>query len=300
MAKPALVLVGILLLSFSFVSIAGYLPLATILYPAYFWYSLHPGGTSTSPTLLTAGQSMTLSIKLVYYDATVKVSLPTPTYWKVTVTITASGYSQAVDFGRADDYQGGVKVDDHYCSIAVYENPWTVPTAEGVSYTFLWTVVIKDSSGTTLDTKTKTTYGKTASIEPDGYFTVNGQKATETATFVTLDGQLNLAFAATKNAEKITKVYVEVYKGGEKITTVDLTGSGSSWSGTYTLPSHGTYEVKGFFTWSGSTTGILKMSAVASWGEESPPALTLTKAEVLALFSGVLGILFLALGLKKR
>jgi len=244
---------------------------------------------------------MVVSIKLVYYDATAKIDLGYPTYWKVTCKITAGTYSNLIDFGLRKDTQGGVKVDDHFVSIAIWEKSWDVPSSEGTTYTFLWTVVLKDSSGATIDTKTTTTYGKTASTEPDGYFEINGKRSSETATFVVLDGKLNFVFYATKNAEKLKTVYVEVWKAGSKVTSVNLAGTSGQYSNSYTLPEPGTYEVKGFFTWSGSTSAIQKMTITASWGEETAEkTLGLSKSQIIGLVSAFLGIVFIAVGLKSR
>ena len=260
MIGASLMVVGVLLLF-------NIIPLATIIYPAHFWYSLYPDGTSDDPALITIGETISPTIKLVYHDATANIRLPSPAYWKVSVTIDGS----TINFGLPDEFLSSVKVNDHWCTVAVWQDSWTVPAGEGVTYTFIWKAVIYDGDGTYIDTKEKTTYAKTALDEPDGYFTINGLKASEVTTHVVLEPTLKLGFVATKNPEKLTEVYVEVLKGGVKVSTVTLTGEDSTYSATYTLPSHGTYELKGYYTWTGSTTPIRKMSVTASWGEEALP-----------------------------
>jgi hypothetical protein len=265
----ALVLFGLLCL-FNIVSPARML--ATVIYPQYFWYQLYPDSEdSANPTLISAGSTITVNIKLVYYDATADVELPSPTYWIVKVAITRMSDNtivKVIDFGLRDDVQGGVQVESHIVSIAIWEEPWTVPTGMGELYKFAWTVHIKDSSGNDYGTQTKTTYAKTADIEPDGVFKINGKDASQTSSIVVLDPTLTLEFAPSRNADKITAVKVEVWKGGSQTATVTLTKQADgNYKGSYTLPGYGVYELKGYIEWSGGSP-LRKMSLIVGWGEE--------------------------------
>jgi len=245
--------------------------LATVIYPQHFWYQLYPDSTeSANPTLLTAGKAVTVSAKLVYYDATAGIELPPPTYWVVKVSVkkvSDDTVVKIIDFGTRDDVQGGVEIEGHYCSIALWEETWTVPTEVGVSYRFEWSAQIKDSSGNDYGTQTYTTYGKTADVEPDGVFKINGKDASQTSAFVVLSSQLSISFTPIKNPDKITAVKVESYKGGTLQSTVTLTKQADgSYTGTYTLPGYGTYEIKGIIEWTGGNP-LRKMSLIVDWGD---------------------------------
>jgi len=233
---------------------------------------LYPGSEeSSNPTLISPGTPITLDIELVYYDATASVELPSPTYWNVKVTVTrvsTESTVKTIDFGRADDYQGGVKVDGHFCSIAIWQDSWTVPSGLGELYRFSWTVQIKDSSGNDYGTQTKTTYAKTADIEPDGVFKINGKDASQISGIVILNPELTLQFSPVKNTDKITAVRLEVVQGSTSVATVKLAKQTSAdYKGSYTLPGYGTYELNGYIDWIEGTP-IQKMSIVMSWGEE--------------------------------
>jgi hypothetical protein len=268
-----------------------------VIYPQYFWYQLYPSsGDSTNPTLISPGSSITVNLKLVYYDATADLKLPSPTYWIVKVTITRKSDGavvKTINFGRYDDVQGGVKVDDHYCSIAIWEESWTVPAGADVTYKFDWSVQIKDSSGNDYGTKTKTTYAKTAGIEPDGVFKINGKDASQTSKLVVLGPTLTLEFVPSKNAEKITAVKVEVWKGDSKIKTVTLDKQDGNYKKTYKLPEYGVYRLDGYIEWTGGDP-IQKMSIVSVWGEEKPPKVNMKM--VFPTISVLVGIALLVLG----
>jgi len=285
---------GVFLIVFGLLSafnvVSPYRLLATVTYPKYFWYQLYPDGVDASnPTLLSEGKSITVNVKLVYYDATANVELPSPTYWVVKVTIRRTSDNvvvKTIDFGRFDDVQGGVKIDSNWCSIAIWEESWTVPAGLGVTYKFEWSAQVKDSSGNDYGTQTKTTYGKTADIEPDGIFKINGRDASQTSSPMVLDPALSLEFVPSKNADKVTAVKVESWKGGILQSTVSLTKqTDGTYAGTYTLPGYGVYEIKGFIEWTGGNP-LRKMSLIASWGEEGQFG-----------FNQIIGIVSMAIGI---
>jgi len=269
--------------------------LATVVYPQYFWYQLYPGGSGSSPTIISAGSTITVSIKLVYYDATLDVELPPPTYWNVKVTITRTSDNtviKTIDFGLRDDTQGGVLIDSHYCSVAIWEEPWTVPSADGVTYRFDWHVEVRDSSGSLLGTQTKTTYAKTPESEPDGIFKVNGKDVSQTSKILALSPTLSFEFIATKNPSKITAVKVEVWRGSSKIQTVTLSKQTSSkYTGSYTLPSYGVYELKGYIEWTGGNP-LRKMSITIDWNSEKTGWININQIIGIALIlaGGLLAI----------
>jgi hypothetical protein len=267
--------VGVLSIAVGLLLIGGVVSLSSlsiIIYPQYFWYQLYPDGVSaTSPSLIAAGP-LTLSAKLVYYDATAGIEIPDPPYWIAQVKVYRNSDGillQTVSLPFSGS-QGGVDVNGHLCAVAFFENSWTVPTGEGVVYRFDWVIQIKDAAGNSLGTQTKTTYAKTADIEPDGSFKVNSQDVTQISRLVVTSPVLTLEFSPTKNSDKITAVKVEVLKGGAGVAGSPVTLAKQAtgiYTGSFTLPSPGTYELKGYIEWSGGSP-LRRMSTVASWGEE--------------------------------
>jgi len=143
--------------------------------------------------------------------------------------------------------------------------PWT-SGSEGVTYTMVWKV-----QTSTVGTLTDTTYLKVAAAE--GYFTINGVKAdTSTAMRVT-SPTLTLGFYITSSVlttSSFSEVYVQVYKGTTYLETVRLTAlAPKNFTGTYTLPSTGTYTLNGYVSYAGKA--IQKMSIVAPYGAGETP-----------------------------
>jgi len=249
----AFILVGLLLAFNVF-------PMATVIFPEKFWYQVYPDGSSNNPTLLTPNQQITLKATLVLRDFQTGVDLSNYpyNYWDVTVNVAGQTITLSNTMNTYASADGRYILND-------WAAPWTVPNNPGTTYTFSWTAVIKDANKNLVGTSTYTTYGKVALEEPDGMFYINDQPATTTTTLIVFNPQLSLKFTATKNGDKITSVYVEVWKGDTKINTVPLTGSNPTWSAPYTLPSGGAYTLKGYYTWTGSSQPIQKMSILADW-----------------------------------
>ncbi len=264
-----------LLLVFNVISIPlGAKPAATITYPPYFWYHSYPSGVDpTNPTMMSSGSTVTLDMEVVYYDATARVELPSPAYWvtvcSVTKTLDGSAV-QTVSMGLPTSFPSGVQVGNDLCSVSVWQRSWNVPNTNGVTYTFTWSVDVKDASGLDYGTQTLVTYGKTPLSEPDGMFKINGKDASQTSALVVLSPTLDLSFVPSKNPEKITSVTVKVTKGSALLTSFSLTKqSDGAYTGSFTLPGYGTYELDGYVNWSGGNP-LQKMSLVANW--ESPGA----------------------------
>jgi len=221
------------------------------------WMYLSPGSEDpNSPTIVTAGKATTLTADL-YYEDWASGWYSDPYQWTVEVRV----------------YEGTLKVQTVALSISMYVPPmgyesyaewtgsWTVPSKENVLYNLEWYVDTKDS-GTT----TKNTYAKTPLNEPNGVFKVNGKDSSTTATHYVVSPTLSLLFQPTSNAEKVTGVYVEVWQGGTKKTSVTLSKQTSGdYTGTYTLPSYGAYELRGYIEWSGGSP-LRKMSVLATYG----------------------------------
>jgi len=275
-----LVLLGLFLLA------TPYIPqLATIIYPAKFWYSLYPDGTSNNPTMLTPGSTIQLKCQLVYYDAQTGIELRgTYVTWIVQVSIAETGETITLK----DEVVA--PVEGRYATF-LFKGTWNVPSTEGQTYTFNWLVILRDDNKVEYGRQTTTTYARTIAEEPDGYFTINGEKADEQTTHLVLNPTISVAFIPTKNADKITRVYVDVYKGTSKITTFDLVKSGTKYAKTYTLPGYGTYTFKGFYTWTGSDTPIQKMSVVIGWEEGKLPT-SIPYLQIAGLLCIATGVIF--------
>ncbi len=247
----ALIVVGLLLVTNAF-------SLATIIYPAKFWYSLHPDGASNAPTMITKGSAVQLKAQLVYYDVNTGVQLPgNYLTWTPQVTIRETGQTIVLSNGDV------VSCVENQYSTFVYTAGWNVPAEEGKTYTFDWLVILRNNDNVEYGSQSTTTYAKTIAAEPDGYFTVNGQNADQQTIHVITNPNIQLGFIATKNADKLLTVYVEVWQGNTKLTTITLTGTARM--GSYTLPSYNTYQLKGFYTWTGGAQPIQRMSVTANW-----------------------------------
>jgi hypothetical protein len=139
--------------------------------------------------------------------------------------------------------------------------PWT-SGSEGTSYTMVWTV-----QTSTVGTLTDTTYLKVAVAE--GYFTINGVKADTTTKMRVSNPTLSFGFYITSSVlttSNFAEVYVQVYKGTTYLETYRLTASPpKNYTGSYTLPSTGTYTLNGYVSYAGKA--IQKMSIVAPYGE---------------------------------
>jgi len=267
-------------------------PMATIIYPEKFWYSLFPDGAASNPTMLTPSSTIQLKCQLVYYDVQTRVHLPgTYLTWTVQVTIAETGETITLFDEVVSPVEG------RYATF-LFKGSWTVPDGEGETYTFNWLVILRDNDRVEYGRQTKTTIAKTVSVEPDGYFTINNVKADEQTTHLVVDSLVTMAFVPTKNAEKITSVYVEVWKATSKLATVTLTKTDTQYAGTYTLPDFGTYQFKGFYAWTDSATPIQKMSVVVNMeqGQIEPGGFGFNTMQILGLASTCIGLVLILFG----
>ncbi|OYT43840.1 hypothetical protein B6U84_05395 [Candidatus Bathyarchaeota archaeon ex4484_40] len=242
-----------LMLIFNIVNLSAFL-----MFVSYvdIWDYLYPGGMdSNSPDIVTAGSTITLTARLKFRDESVDW-YSDPNGWTVYVEISKNGTAVTtltLQLQNVDDASG----------IAEWTYPWNVPSDEDVLYTLVWHVDTPDSGS-----DSKTTYAKTPLIEPDGVFKVNGIDASADTTITLISPTLSLEFTPSRAADKITAVKVEVWKDGSLQDTVALTEQADAYTGTYTLPSAGTYELKGYVEWTGGNP-LRKMSLLATYGEGS-------------------------------
>jgi hypothetical protein len=231
-----------------------------------------------------------LTAILVYYDAQLNIQLP-GTYLTWIVTVNINGEDIVLE---GKDVVS--PIENRYAAF-LFEKKWTVPSGVGVTYTLKWTAIIRDNNRNEVGRASATTYAKTADVEPDGVFYINDKDASQITTHVVVDPNLKLKFSATKNGDKISSVYVDVLKGGTKITTVTLTGSNPTWTATYTLPGAGTYTLNGYYTWTGSAAPIQKMSIMINWEQGELPPLPLSLTQIIGAGLIIVGTV---LALKKR
>jgi len=213
-----------------------------------------PPGNIYSPTPLTGGQTYKIYAVVDDYETSVT---------SVTCQISnveGQSYSKTVtlEYEKAVPNQG-----DQYS----YE--WSVPSLANTKLKFVFTA--RDEAG---NVRTKTTYGLIGT--PDGYFTINGQQVDEKSKIIVNSATLNFEFHASNLGGQISNVEVKIFRSGVQVGSVTLTETSTDlkWTGTYTLPSQGTYQVNGYI-WVGANS-YQKMSITASWGFELP-ALTTTQ-----------------------
>jgi len=232
------------------------------------------------------------------------IDLGNDMYWTASVKITKLDGTHISTVSLAEKkYHCAKHIDGHSYNTVEFRGTWTVPPTEGVVYKFTWLVNIYETRDKLLDTAQTVTYAKTPLAEPDGYFEVNGAKAGETTKLVVWDPSLSLKFVPTKNPEKITAVKVEVWKGSNLLKTVALSKTDGQYAGTYTLPSPGTYTLKGKIEWTDGNP-LLKMSIMAQWGEEGGGDGEGGEGDrILKLLSAIsiaTGTVFIALGVMGR
>ena len=194
----------------------------------------NPSGSDTTPTPLTLGQSIVVSMAVVEANpdkATCDISSVAGSTYSTSLTLT---YKTA------------------YAGVKEYSTSWTVPStlADGTKLKFYFKMT--DIAGNVGD---KTAYGLVG--VPNGYFEINGIRADQTTVIGVKTPSLTFRFVATKGASSITMVYVAVYDStGTKLSDVDLadvSGVKEIWSGSYVLPYEGKFTINGYFK---DSTGI--------------------------------------------
>jgi len=208
----------------------------------------NPSGSGTTPTPLTPGQSIVLSMAVIEANpdkATCEVSSVGGTSFSALLTLT---YKSA------------------YAGVKEYSSSWTVPTtlSDGTKLKFYFKMT--DVSGNVGD---KTAYGLVG--VPDGYFEINSLRCDQTTVIGVKTAALDFRFTATRGGSSIFQVYLAVYDpSGTLIANVDLTETtpDQTWTGSYTLPSEGKYTVNGFFK---DSTGLSyqRLQILLDWTQES-------------------------------
>jgi len=219
---------------------------------------MYPGGDDDEPTVLEAGAAMNIRMVLAGKDTSASG-------WNVVVSIAPYPYTYSsttpkvtLTFKAINMVQGSTGT----LYLAEYQGAWTVPySTEDQLFKVGWTV----KSGSTL-LATTTSYCKTiggADVPdeiPDGTFTINGLPAGTDSNIVTTDGKLTFAFTPTQAADKIGKVYIEMWDDNTKVSTVELKASAGVYTGSYAIPDHGYYTLKGFVQPTGSNVPVQTLS----------------------------------------
>jgi len=246
---------------------------ATVIYatPALTIYPSFPSGTLSSPTLLKVGAKYYLEAYLTVLDVgslTLKQ-----------VTITGTGYSLVVSLTWSHTV--------NYDKIAAW---WTTPVLpEGTLLTFAWHV----EAGTYK--ADATSYGKIGG--PIGKFYINGQEANIDSVFTVSSPTLTFSFKCTQLGDLIASVWIMVecdtpyvdQKVPMTETTVD-----TEWTGTYTLPSRGTYSIVGYISYAGQTFRLMSVFSNFDSEFQLPSAgFKLNMLQIFGLASTGIGLLLI-------
>jgi len=268
----------IMLFAGMFILFAGFKfpELATVIYetPTLNISPSFPSGTQASPTLLKGGAWYDIEAYLTVLDVgslTVK-----------TVTITGTGFSQVVSLTwvHREDYD---KI----------HSGWTAPALpDETLLTFAWHV----EAGTYK--ADATSYAKMGG--PVGKFYINGQEANIDSVFTVASPTLTLSFKATQQGDLITLVWIGIKCDNpivDQQVTLKETTADTEWTGTFTLPSRGTYTLLGYISYGGKTYRL--MSVFANFEAPTLQLPQLNMLQILGLASTAIGTLLIFTG-KKR
>ena len=265
-----MLLVGMALLLVGFAS-----PFATVIYatPTLTIYPSFPGGTQATPTLLRGGSSYTIEAYLTILDVgslTIKQ-----------VDITDTGFTQTVPLTWAStkDYD-------------VIRAVWTAPVLpDGTTLAFKWYV------------KTDKNYEATAYSYakiggPVGKFYINGLEANIDSVFTVSSPTLTFSFKATQQGDLIASVWILVKCDTPYVdqnVPMTETTADTEWTGTYTLPSRGTYTILGYISYGGKSYRLMNVFANlgVSEGFGLPKINTL---QILGLASAGIGLVLVLFG----
>lgn len=264
--------------------------LALVLYdttPPTFGNVTPPGSSIYSPTPLTAGKQYWVSAYVVdgesrILSVTCEVSsIEGQSYYTLLTLQFTPNPPQLM-------LPGGGEGGGTYTQEGVFGCYWTVPELANTKLKFMFKAV--DEAG---NSRTKTTYGLIGA--PDGYFTINGKRADEDTRIVVSDPKLTFEFTATNLGSAITNVVVKVSQGGTLVKEVTLTETTADqkWSGSYTLPAQGAYQVDGI-VWVGSNS-YQKMSLLMEYGGGW---MSLTTSQIVGIVIAVVGAALMVYGRK--
>jgi len=234
MLSLLLIAIGIVLLV-----VGTVYPLATVIYatPTLNIGSSFPSGTQATPTLLKGGSGYTVEAYLTVLDVgslTVKQ-----------VTVTGTGFSQVVSLTWAHTV--------NYDKIYTW---WTAPTLpDGTVLTFAWHV--ETDKGYKADA---VSYAKMGG--PVGKFYINGQEANIDSVFTVSSPTLTFSFKATQYGDLVVSAWVGIKCDSpvlDQQVTLNETTTDTEWTGTFTLPSRGTYTLLGYISYGGNSYRLMSV-----------------------------------------
>jgi len=247
-------IVGALLIVAGLLFFTNVISIATVIYdgtpPTITIWA--PSGTQTSPTPYTPGQAIPIMVGA--YDTGTGID---SAICEIS-SVAGDSYSNTLTLVYSDTMA-------NYGDIYVY-NGFTIPNlSSGTKLKFLFKVTDKNGNLATQDAYVLVGV-------PDGYFTINGQRADTTTVMKVTSPTLNFEFTATNLGSQIVKVTVTIHKGNQYLAQVVLTETAAdkTWTGSYTLPSEGTYTVRGYLYVS-ETGGYQKMAILTEWGATPSP-----------------------------
>lgn len=159
-----------------------------------------------------------------------------------------------------------------------YHNAWTSPSSGSITFT----VTVTDNAENSMTKKFYAVVG-----QPDGQFYINNQLVSADTHIYLNSLDLNFKFKATKVGSAIGSVLVEVYYPypyGEQIARFFLneTTPDQEWTGNYTLPHTGTFEIRGYFYVQGHP--YQRMSLVTEYQPWLTPTMTI---RIILVFIGL-------------
>ena len=252
---------------------------ATVIYetPTLTIYPSFPSGTQDSPTLLKGGTWYDIEAYLTVLDVgslTVK-----------TVTITGTDYSKVVPLTWV-----------HRSDYDKIHSGWTAPVLpDETLLTFQWHV--ETDKGYKANA---TSYGKIGG--PVGKFYINGQEANIDSVFSVSSPTLTFNFKATKHGDLIVLAWIAIKCDSPVVddqVTLTETTTDTEWTGTFTLPSRGTYTILGYINYGGKTYRL--MSVFSNFDSEFQPTsegFKLNMLQILGFASTGIGILLVFTGKK--
>jgi hypothetical protein len=182
----------------------------------------------------------------------------------------------------------------------LYRGPYTLGATPGLLYAISYAFVTSDAG-----TFAGLAYVETANLT--GYFTINGQLATQNSFIRVSSPTLTLTYTVTSTIASFAQsgqvvAYVNVMDSkGNLIQKVTLPADMQNYAdtnltATFTLPSEGSYTLNGFVTYGGQTAQ--QMSLLGSYGNAS--GATTTPLSEFYFIIGLFGAIFFILGTRQQ
>lgn len=218
---------GLILVGFLMVS-GVWAPLAEVIYDPTppVVTPMFPAGTLSAPTPVRQGDRVALSTYASDPESGIK-----------------NGHV-SVYRGDLQDLMGDWTLGTQGGGVYRSSQDYTIPAGEGQLY-----AVQFYATNNALMQTIVVGYMRTMAA-PTGQFYINNIAVNEDSVITVSNPALALKFQATQNGGEIRRCYVEVWKDGGLISTVDLTETtaDSVWQNSYTLGTAGTYTLKGIIT----------------------------------------------------